>query len=197
MHHQRITRKSNASHQSPTTATRRRRLQWAPQTPSVHRLQSLSPNSSNTSLSKMFSSCFFQVVLQENVEREADLEMGETNIQKESVQTQPPNASHMSRMQRLSATNPLRLVMDNATRVASPSPARPPPRPSPAQPPPPLSQPRGLSSPPPAEPPPPPLQTRSTPTTQVKIEIEITPIIKQRIIFLTYALLFPLTSNRW
>lgn len=104
----------------------------------------------------------------ENVEREAaeDLEMGEANIQKEAaVQTNPPNSFHMSRMQRLSATNPLRLVMDNATRVASPSPARPPPphRPTPAQPPPP-PQPRSASStPPPMEPP----QPRSTPTPQV------------------------------
>ncbi|XP_057807786.1 protein PNS1 [Salvia miltiorrhiza] len=104
----------------------------------------------------------------ENVELK-DLEMGEANVERESVQTHPPNAFHMSRMQRLSATNPLRLVMDNATRVASPSPARPPPRPSPAQPPPP---PRGSSSPPPPPPPmeqPPSPQTRSIPTPQQSV----------------------------
>ncbi|KAH6784853.1 Plasma-membrane choline transporter family protein [Perilla frutescens var. hirtella] len=110
-------------------------------------------------------------VERENGEREAelkDLEMGEVNIQKESVQTHPPNEFHMSRMQRLSATNPLRLVMDNATRVASPSPAHPPPRSSAAaQPPPP--QPRGApatNSPPPLQPQ---TQQRSTPTPQQSV----------------------------
>ncbi|KAI3445067.1 hypothetical protein Pfo_001732 [Paulownia fortunei] len=83
-----------------------------------------------------------------------DLEKGEMNIGQESVQTHPPSEFHMSRMQRLSATNPLRLVINNATRVASPSPAQPPPRPSPspAQPPPrpspsPLQQPRSTPTP--------------------------------------------------
>ncbi|GFP92412.1 ctl-like protein ddb_g0274487 [Phtheirospermum japonicum] len=68
-----------------------------------------------------------------------DLEMGEmnnnNNNQESSVQTHPPNTGfHMSRMQRLSATNPLRLVINNATRVGSPSPATQPPpsRPSPS-----------------------------------------------------------------
>ncbi|GER45359.1 plasma-membrane choline transporter family protein [Striga asiatica] len=72
-----------------------------------------------------------------------DLEMGEMNNNTNggaAAQTYPPNAGFsMSRMQRLSATNPLRLVMNNATRVASPSQApRPPqrsqlpPRPSPS-----------------------------------------------------------------
>ncbi|KAL1535084.1 CTL-like protein isoform X2 [Salvia divinorum] len=103
----------------------------------------------------------------ENGERGADLEKGELNIQKESVQTHPPNAFHMSRMQRLSATNPLRLVMDNATRVASPSPARPPPRPSPSHPPPRAS----ASPPPPVETPPP--QTRSIPTPQQSVVVTL------------------------
>ncbi|XP_042006923.1 CTL-like protein DDB_G0274487 isoform X1 [Salvia splendens] len=99
----------------------------------------------------------------ENGEREADLEKGELNIQKESVQTHPPNAFHMSRMQRLSATNPLRLVIDNATRVASPSPARPPPRPSH---PPPRASASPPPPPPPVETPPPQTQSRSIHTPQ-------------------------------
>ncbi|KAL6493847.1 hypothetical protein OROGR_031756 [Orobanche gracilis] len=70
---------------------------------------------------------------EENEEELKDLEMGATDhtIKQESVQTHPPNSGfHMSRMQRLSSTNPLRLVIDNATRVASPSLARPPPQPA-------------------------------------------------------------------
>lgn len=101
-----------------------------------------------------------------------DLEMGEVNIQKESVQTHPPNEFHMSRMQRLSATNPLRLVMDNATRVASPTPAQPPPpRSSAAHPPP-----RASATPSPPQPPPT-TQSRSIPTPQVikKVGIFIYP----------------------
>ncbi|KAL0379852.1 UNVERIFIED_CONTAM: protein PNS1 [Sesamum angustifolium] len=84
-----------------------------------------------------------------------DLEKGEMNIEdQESVQIHPPTEFHMSRMQRLSATNPLRLVMNNATRVASPSPVHQPPRRS--------------SSPLQQQPPPPPQQAqpRSTPTPQ-------------------------------
>lgn len=89
-----------------------------------------------------------------------DLEKGGRNIgEGEAVQIHPPNEFHMSRMQRLSATNPLRLVMNNATRVASPSPARttplhppPPPRPSPSPSPSPLQH-----------------QPRSTPTPQVNL----------------------------
>ncbi|CAH9091955.1 unnamed protein product [Cuscuta europaea] len=92
----------------------------------------------------------------------------------------PPPATqdfHMARMQRLSATNPLRLVMDNAVRVASPSPASQQPRRSHAQqprssPPPPLSQPPFTTpSPPPpphpSSPPPPSSQPRSIPTVTV------------------------------
>ncbi|KAL0429217.1 UNVERIFIED_CONTAM: hypothetical protein Sradi_0547700 [Sesamum radiatum] len=80
-----------------------------------------------------------------------DLEKGEMNIEdQESIQIHPPTEFHMSRMQRLSATNPLRLVINNATRVASPSPAHQPPRRSTS----PLQQ----------QPPPP--QARSTPTPQ-------------------------------
>lgn len=61
-----------------------------------------------------------------------DLEKGEVKIDQESVQIHPPTEFHMSRMQRLSTTNPLRLVINNATRVASPSPSQLPPRPSPS-----------------------------------------------------------------
>ncbi|CAI9764725.1 unnamed protein product [Fraxinus pennsylvanica] len=86
-----------------------------------------------------------------------DLEKGEMNIQKPEVQNQAPEEVHMSRMRRLSNTNPLRLVMNNATRFASPS--HQPPRPS--QPP---------QPPPPPPPPPPPLQQpRSTPTPQQSV----------------------------
>ncbi|XP_073125148.1 uncharacterized protein [Henckelia pumila] len=70
-----------------------------------------------------------------------DLERGEMNIhthQESTVETHPPSGFHMSRMQRLSNTNPLRLVMDNATRVAASSPHQHQPRPSPS----PLQQPR-------------------------------------------------------
>ncbi|KAL3622560.1 hypothetical protein CASFOL_033971 [Castilleja foliolosa] len=75
----------------------------------------------------------------EKEEELKDLEMGERNNninQDSSVQTHPPNTDfHMSRNKRLSATNPLRLVINSATRVASPSPAtQPPSRPSPPAP---------------------------------------------------------------
>lgn len=90
-----------------------------------------------------------------------DLEKGEVNIHKESVQTYPPKEFHMSRVQRLSATNPLRLVIDNATRVASPSPAQTQPQPHPRSVPPPLQQQQ------PPSPPPPQSQPRSIPTPQV------------------------------
>lgn len=86
-----------------------------------------------------------------------DLEKGEMNIHKAEVQNQAPEEVHMSRMQRLSNSNPLRVVMNNATRFASPS--HQPPR----------------SSQPPSQPPqpsPPPLQQpRSTPTPQVRFYI--------------------------
>lgn len=58
-----------------------------------------------------------------------DIEKGEIGAE-ESQQTRE---FHMARMQRLSATNPLRIVVENATRVASASPVQPhPSRPSPA-----------------------------------------------------------------
>ncbi|OIT37687.1 PREDICTED: CTL-like protein DDB_G0274487 [Nicotiana attenuata] len=121
-------------------------------------------------------------------EEERDVEKGEMGSQQRGFQTQrpppyqqpPPPATgsdnfNMSRMQRLSATNPLRLVMNAGTRVASPSPPpyhhAPPPaahhqhrsfpipfqhRPSPPAQAPPPSQHR---------PSPAPSQTRSTPAT--------------------------------
>lgn len=89
-----------------------------------------------------------------------DLEKGEMNHtrQDSTVEIHPPSGFHMSRMQRLSNTNPLRLVMDNATRVAASSPYHQQPRPSPS----PLQQPRSSPSPSPLQ------QSRSTPTPQVK-----------------------------
>lgn len=65
-------------------------------------------------------------------EEERDVEKGDMDSQQRGFQGQPPPPPppaeiggenfHMSRMQRLSATNPLRLVMNAGTRVASPSP---------------------------------------------------------------------------
>lgn len=67
-------------------------------------------------------------------EEERDVEKGEMDSQQRGFQGQPPPAAatggedfYMSRMQRLSATNPLRLVMNAGTRVASPSPYHAPP----------------------------------------------------------------------
>ncbi|CAN4110288.1 unnamed protein product [Withania somnifera] len=92
------------------------------------------------------------VVEEENGEKETntrdeeenrDVEKGEMDSQQRGFQTQrpppypqqPPPAYgdnfHLSRMQRLSATNPLRLVMNAGTRVASPSPYKAPPQPPP------------------------------------------------------------------
>lgn len=90
-----------------------------------------------------------------------DLEKGEMNHtrQDSTVETHPPSGFHMSRMQRLSNTNPLRLVMDNATRVAASSPYQQQRRPSPS----PLQQPRPSPSPSPLQ------QSRSTPTPQQSV----------------------------
>ncbi|KAL3814787.1 hypothetical protein ACJIZ3_016055 [Penstemon smallii] len=94
------------------------------------------------------------VVQKQNEEEEVeDLEKGEMNNfqnqESEPVQTHPPSEFHMSRMQRLSNTNPLNLVMNNATRVAFQSssqsqPQSQPPRPSPS---PNLQQPRSTPTP--------------------------------------------------
>ncbi|CAA2985141.1 CTL DDB_G0274487 [Olea europaea subsp. europaea] len=85
-------------------------------------------------------------------EESKDLENGGVNIQERAVQIHPPIEFHMSRMQRLSATNPLRLVVENSTRVASPSPLQhPPPRPAPSVSPPPVQQPVPRSTPTPRQ----------------------------------------------
>ncbi|KAL2478326.1 Plasma-membrane choline transporter family protein [Forsythia ovata] len=120
---------------------------------------------------------------EEEEEESKDLEKGGMNFQEQAVQIKPPREFHMSRMQRLSATNPLRLVVENATRVASPSPfqqrqPRPSPfqqrqpRPSPSVSPSPLQQHPPHPSPSVSPPPPPPLQQplpRSTPTPQQSV----------------------------
>ncbi|XP_075520269.1 protein PNS1 isoform X1 [Primulina tabacum] len=105
-----------------------------------------------------------------------DLEKGEMNIhsrQESTVETHPPSGFHMSRMQRLSNTNPLRLVIDNATRVAASSPYQQQPRPSPS----PLQQPRTSSSPlqQPRPSPSPLQQPRSTPTPQQQSVASLNP----------------------
>ncbi|KAF7153622.1 hypothetical protein RHSIM_Rhsim01G0126000 [Rhododendron simsii] len=69
-----------------------------------------------------------------------DLERGEVPVgipqaQDSSTRTNPPEQFHMSRMQRLSATNPLRLVINGATRVPTVPSSQPRAAPSPAQPP--------------------------------------------------------------
>ncbi|KAK2990370.1 hypothetical protein RJ640_027650 [Escallonia rubra] len=79
-----------------------------------------------------------------------DVERGEMGFEEREVQTNPPEEPHMSRMQRLSATNPLRLVINGGTRAATPSPAHPHPHPHPHVRPPPSpahSQPRSTPTP--------------------------------------------------
>ncbi|KAA8520206.1 hypothetical protein F0562_014462 [Nyssa sinensis] len=74
-----------------------------------------------------------------------DVEKGEVGFQEPVVQIQnnPPRQVRMSRLQRLSTTNPLRLIINGATRVATPSPSQP-------RPPPPHSQPRSTPTPQPS-----------------------------------------------
>lgn len=102
-------------------------------------------------------------------EKMKDIEKGEAGVEelggRNQQQQQQTGEFHVARMQRLSATNPLRLVVENATRVASPSPAHsqthhhnPRPTPSPAN-----SFPR--PSPAPSSHP------RSTPTSQVGLSM--------------------------
>lgn len=108
----------------------------------------------------------------ETKETHKDLEKGEMGF--EEHQQPPPRDIHMARMKRLSATNPLRLVIDNATRVPpTPIPNRGPttathhpPPPPPTQshhpsPPPPSVNPRSIPTPIPI-----PTPTHSTPTPQ-------------------------------
>lgn len=75
-----------------------------------------------------------------------DLERGEVPVgipqaQDSSTRTNPPEQFHMSRMQRLSATNPLRLVINGATRVPTVPSSQPRAAPAPAHAQPPLSTP--------------------------------------------------------
>ncbi|KAL6989715.1 hypothetical protein U1Q18_015466 [Sarracenia purpurea var. burkii] len=93
----------------------------------------------------------------EDVRAEEDVENGDGGLEAHATQTNPPEHFHMSRLQRLSATNPLRLVINGATRVPRV----------------PTSRPRATVTPPPAQPratvTPPPAQPRSTPTPQQSI----------------------------
>lgn len=56
--------------------------------------------------------------VKEHVDQETETHTADKDLEKgEQQQQQQNNVHHVSKMQRLSATNPLRLVMDNATRV--------------------------------------------------------------------------------
>lgn len=78
-----------------------------------------------------------------------DVEKGEMGFEEHVTQNVPPREFQMSRMQRLSATNPLRLVINGGTRVPSASPSQ---------------QPHHHPSPSPSVP-------RSTPTPQVNLSL--------------------------
>ena len=62
-----------------------------------------------------------------------DVEKGEVGFQEEVVGSHGQGDFHVSRMQRLNPSNPLRIVINSATRVGSPSPPQParPARPAP------------------------------------------------------------------
>ncbi|XP_052171458.1 protein PNS1 [Diospyros lotus] len=72
-----------------------------------------------------------------DINKEEDVEKGEVglhqNLRRDATETNPPPQFRMSRMDRLSNTNPLRLVINSATRVATPSPAASYPRATPSQ----------------------------------------------------------------
>nr|POE81546.1 protein pns1 [Quercus suber] len=102
-------------------------------------------------------------VKEENEEKEEeemkDVEKGEVGFQERVVESNNYGEFHLSRMQSLNPSNPLRIVINSATRVptASPSqrPSQPPPRPAHAQPPPPPpahAQPRSTPAPTPQPP---------------------------------------------
>ncbi|XP_059651906.1 uncharacterized protein LOC132299370 [Cornus florida] len=84
---------------------------------------------------------------QKEDEEEKDVEKVEVVVEEAVIQNNPPRPIHMSRMQRLATTNPLRLVINSATRVASPSPQQPRPSPQQPRPSPPMSQPRSTPTP--------------------------------------------------
>lgn len=117
-----------------------------------------------------------------------DIEKGEAGVEvlgggNQQLQQQAGEGEfHVARMQRLSATNPLRLVVENATRAASPSPAHsqthhhnPRPTPSPAN-----SFPR--PSPAPSS------QPRSTPTSQVGLSMYLSYFVHFRTIDVKFIL---------
>lgn len=97
-------------------------------------------------------------VKEENEEKEEeemkDVEKGEVGFQERVVESNNYGEFQLSRMQRLNPSNPLRIVINSATRVPTASPSQ-----RPFQPP---SQ---RPSQPPSQPPPPPAhaQPRSTP----------------------------------
>ena len=99
-------------------------------------------------------------VKEENEEKEEeemkDVEKGEVGFHKGVVENNNYGEFQLSRMQRLNPSNPLRIVINSATRVPTTSPSQPPPPHARAQPPPPPAR---------AQPPPPPAhaQPRSTP----------------------------------
>ncbi|KAK6140531.1 hypothetical protein DH2020_025730 [Rehmannia glutinosa] len=78
--------------------------------------------------------CFVQLASIHNISKSSQSTpvSQNNNILYKKDESHPEGAQRPSSeiMQRLSATNPLRLVINNATRVASPSPAHPQPRPS-------------------------------------------------------------------
>ena len=94
-------------------------------------------------------------VKEENEEKEEeemkDVEKGEVGFHKGVVENNNYGEFQLSRMQRLNPSNPLRIVINSATRVPTTSPSQ-----RPSQPPPPHAR---------AQPPPPPAhaQPRSTP----------------------------------
>ncbi|XP_040992847.1 protein PNS1-like [Juglans microcarpa x Juglans regia] len=90
---------------------------------------------------------------EEDEEEVKDVEKGDVGSQEELVGSNNHEEFHLSRMQRLNPTNPLRLVINNATRVGTPSPSQPTHPAQPAQP----SQPAQ------------PAQPRSTPTPQLSV----------------------------
>lgn len=92
-----------------------------------------------------------------------DVEKGEVGFQEEVIGSDGHGDFHVSRMQRLNPSNPLRIVINSATRVGSPSPPQPV---HPAHPSHPPHPPHPSHPPPPPHPPHPThrAQPRSTPT---------------------------------
>lgn len=70
---------------------------------------------------------------EEKKETKVDINRGEEGSQEQLNQTNPPRDFQMSRLQRLNPTNPLRIVLNAANRVATPSPSQPRSTPTPQQ----------------------------------------------------------------